>query len=208
MTPDVCQAWLMARLAMPAIRKFVGSLSTLVMDEAHTLEGVFGSNFGFLIRRDHSGTQSLDRVSKPEPSAFNSSRPPLRSPIPVEHMKLLTGENFTVVDHEADGAPHYGQIVAHVACPEGDELIVAKELQHQVLTNGRDGAFITFLDSRKGVETLAMSTQKDIDDTLGGPKVASYRSGFTSEDRQRIEQQLRCWRSTRCCIDVRARARD
>ena len=190
MTPDVCQAWLMARLAMPAIRKFVGSLSTLVMDEAHTLEGVFGSNFGFLIRRIIAARNHLigaetrtKRLQLVAATATISN--------PGEHMKLLTGENFTVVDHEADGAPHYGQIVAHVACPEGDELIVAKELQHQVLTNGRDGAFITFLDSRKGVETLAMSTQKDIDDTLGGPKVASYRSGFTSEDRQRIEQQLR-----------------
>ena len=44
MTPDVCQAWLMSRLAMPMVRKFISSLSTLIMDEAHTLEGVFGSN--------------------------------------------------------------------------------------------------------------------------------------------------------------------
>ena len=51
MTPDVCQAWLMSRLAMPLIRSFIGAVSTLVMDEAHTLEGVFGSNVGFLIRR-------------------------------------------------------------------------------------------------------------------------------------------------------------
>ena len=31
MTPDVCQAWLMARLAMPIVRDFVGDIATLVM---------------------------------------------------------------------------------------------------------------------------------------------------------------------------------
>ena len=51
MTPDVCHAWLMSRLSLPILRDFVRALSTLVMDEAHTLEGVFGSNFAFLIRR-------------------------------------------------------------------------------------------------------------------------------------------------------------
>ena len=58
MTPDVCHAWLMSRLSLPIIKNFVRSLSTLVMDEAHTLEGVFGSNFAFLIRRFDRCTQS------------------------------------------------------------------------------------------------------------------------------------------------------
>lgn len=49
--PDVCHARLMANLALSAVREFVRSLSTLIMDEAHTLEGVFGSNFAFLVHR-------------------------------------------------------------------------------------------------------------------------------------------------------------
>ena len=51
MTPDVCHAWLMSNLASFAVLEFVRSLSTLILDEAHTLEGVFGSNFAFLVRR-------------------------------------------------------------------------------------------------------------------------------------------------------------
>ena len=74
-------------------------------------------------------------------------------------------------------------------CYEG--IKIAKDLHHRVITEGHDGAFITFLDSRKGVETLAMSTQEDLDELLDYPEVASYRGGFTSQARQRIERQLR-----------------
>lgn len=191
MTPDVCQAWLMSRLAMPVVRKFVGSLSTLVMDESHTLEGVFGSNFAFLIRRlvaarNHllSGEENVQPIQLVAATATISN--------PGEHMKQLTGAEFTVVDHEADGAPHYERLVAHVACPEGEGLRIAKELQQRVLINGKDGAFITFLDSRKGVETLAMATQGDLEELIAGnAEIASYRGGFTADSRQRIEQELR-----------------
>ncbi len=190
MTPDVCQAWLMSRLAMPIVRKFISSLSTLVMDEAHTLEGVFGSNFAFLIRRilaarnhllgDKARSKKLQLVAA---TATISN--------PGEHLKKLTGTEFTVIDHEADGAPHYKRIVAHIACPEGEELKIAQELQQRALINGRKGAFITFMDSRKGVETLAISTQNELNELFDNPAIASYRGGFTSEARQRIEEQLR-----------------
>ena len=42
MTPDVCQAWLMSRIALPTVRQFIGAISTIVMDEAHTLEASSG----------------------------------------------------------------------------------------------------------------------------------------------------------------------
>ena len=190
MTPDVCQAWLMSRLSMPVVRNFVGSLSTLVMDEAHTLEGVFGSNFAFLIRRLIAARNHLladkDNV---QPVQFVAATATISNP--GEHMKQLTGAKFVVVDHEADGAPRYERIVSHIACPEGEELKVAKELQQRALINGKDGAFITFLDSRKGVETLAMATQNDLGEMLDDPRISSYRGGFTSEARQRIELELR-----------------
>ena len=95
MTPDVCQAWLMLNLAMPVIKRFVGSLSTLVMDEAHALEGVFGSNVAFLIRRliaarnhllgGEAGNRMLQFVAATATIAN-----------PGEHMKRLTGAEFSV----------------------------------------------------------------------------------------------------------------
>jgi DEAD/DEAH box helicase domain-containing protein len=54
MTHDVCHAWLMSNLAKPVVKEFLRSLSLVVLDEAHTLEGVFGSNFAFLFRTRQS----------------------------------------------------------------------------------------------------------------------------------------------------------
>ena len=190
MTPDVCQAWLMSRLAMPAVRNFVGSLSTLIMDEAHTLEGIFGSNFSFLIRRLIAARNHL-LVGKENVLPVQLVAATATISNPGEHLRQLTGAEFVTVDHSADGSPRYERIVAHVACPEEESLGIAKELQQRALINGKEGAYITFLDSRKGVESLAMATQKDLDELFDDAQIASYRGGFTSEARQRIEQELR-----------------
>ena len=190
MTPDVCQAWFMPRLAMPAVREFLGNLSTLVMDEAHTLEGVFGSNFAFLMRRLIAARNHLlDSGFEDRPLQIVAATATIANP--GEHMKRLTGVEFSVVSHESDGAPRYDRVVAHVACQEGTERSIARDLQHRVLADGTDGGFITFVDSRKGVETLAMATEEDVADLLDDNAVASYRAGFDPEDRRRIEEQLR-----------------
>lgn len=191
MTPDVCQAWLMPRLAMPVVRRFMGNLSTLIMDEAHILEGVFGSNFAFLIRRMIAARNFL-LSSQPDSSPLQLVAATATISSPSEHLKKLTGAEFATIDHEAEGAPRYGRIVAHVACPVGNDFKVAKELQQHALMHGKEGSFITFLDSRKGVETLAMATQEDLNELLSNPEiVSSYRGGFTPENRQRIEENLR-----------------
>ena len=181
MTPDVCQAWLMHRLSVPVVKDFVRSLSIVVMDEAHTLEGVFGSNFAFLIRRIIAARNHLLRDDA-TPSKLQLVAATATIANPGEHMKLLTGADFTVVSYEDDGAPRSERIVAHLACPEGEEVQVIRELHDRILAQGSEGAFITFLDSRQGVEKLVMAG----DDT----DVLPYRAGYDSEDRQRIEQKL------------------
>ena len=190
MTPDVCQAWMMSRLALPVVKKFVGSLSTLVMDEAHTLEGVFGSNFSFLVRRLIAARgQIIGRRSDRGQMQLIAATATIANP--GEHMQQLTGSDFVVVDHEADGAQQYERLVTHVACPPGDELTIARQLQQRVLIDGREGGFITFMDSRKGVETLAMATEEDIQGLFDDPAVSPYRAGFVASERRQIEQQLR-----------------
>lgn len=190
MTPDVCHAWLMPRLAMPNVREFMRSLSTFVIDEAHTMEGVFGSNSAFLLRRiiaarnhiisSDSRDQSLQIVASTATIAD-----------PGAHMKLLTGAEFSIVDHEADGAERYDRVVAHIASPAGDELAALKDVQLRLLSEGKDGGFITFVDSRKGVEALAIATESDVADLFKNPAVVAYRAGFDQRERRIIENQLR-----------------
>lgn len=189
MTPDVCHAWLMSRLATPAIKSFVRELSTLVMDEAHTLEGVFGSNFAFLVRRLIAvRNRLLDNEADVRPLQIVAATATIANP--AEHLKQLTGSEFSVIDDEANGAPQHERMVAHVASAKDEESLIAKELQRRVLTEGRDGGFITFVDSRKGVETLAITNQQEEADLSEDPAVLPYRAGYDNEDRQRIEERL------------------
>ena len=186
MTPDVCQAWIMPRLAMPVIREFIRSLSLLVIDEAHTMEGVFGSNSAFLLRRLIAARNHIiSSESKDQNLKIVASTATIADP--AQHMKMLTGAEFSVVDHAEDGSERYDRVVAHIASPEGDELAALKEVHRRLLSEGKDGQFITFVDSRKGVESLAIATA----DLFENPAVVSYRAGFDQKERRIIENQIR-----------------
>lgn len=181
MTPDVCQAWMMSRLAMPAIKKFVGALSLVIMDEAHTMEGVLGSNFAFLLRRlIVARNHILGANSKTSPLQIVAATATIENP--GEHLKQLTGSEFSIVDHSMDGSLQYNRTIVHVSCPENEEFTVAKDLQERVLERSTEGMFITFVDSRKGAETLAIEIDND--------DVLPYRAGYLEKDRQKIEQRL------------------
>ena len=191
MTPDVCHAWLMSNLALPAVLEFVRSLSTLILDEAHTLEGVFGSNFAFLVRRLTAARNFLLAQESFPFLQFVAATATIQNP--AEHLKRLTGAEFAAITHEKDGAPQYERLVAHVACPEGKESDTAKSVREILLRKGRDGSFITFVDSRKGVEILAKRNggMKDEKNALITAEVLPYRAGYESADRKAIERRLR-----------------
>ena len=110
---------------------------------------------------------------------------------PANHLKQLTGADFEVVDHEADGSQLYDRLVAHVACPPGEGPAIARQLQQTVLARGTSGSFITFVDSRKGVESLAIATEEDLEGLTDDPAVGAYRAGYIPEDRRQIEHDLR-----------------
>ena len=194
MTPDVCHAWLMHRLSLPVVRDFVRSLCILVMDEAHTLEGVFGSNFAFLIRRLIAARNHLLRDdAKSTKLQLVAATATIANP--GEHMKCLTGSDFSVISHNDDGAPQSERIVVHLACQVGRGVQVVKKLHNYLLNEGQEGAFITFLDSRQGVEGLVMATQgnkhsSELTDLLADADVLPYRAGYDRVDRQQIERKL------------------
>lgn len=187
MTPDVCHAWLMHRLSSPAVKDFVRALSVVVMDEAHSLEGVFGSNFAFLIRRLIAARNYLTHSEEGTPyMQFIAATATIKNP--GEHMKQLTGLEFSVVDHQADGAPRHERLIAHVKCSDGNEIQVAKKLQDCALACDSEYGFITFLDSRKGVEKLAIAGEEK--ELLGNATILPYRAGYGVADRELIEQRL------------------
>ncbi len=193
MTPDICHAWLMPRLAMPVVKQFLRQIALIVMDEAHTLEGVFGSNFAFLIRRLLVARQWLLKEACVESSLqFVATTATISNP--RELLSSLTGSEFDVVEEQVDGSPRASRTCAHVAAPAGEELKVARALQTELLRNSRGGGFITFVDSRRAVETLARSNQDELEKYLGENAVMPYRAGYTPEEREQIEQRLQSGR--------------
>lgn len=191
MTPDVCHAWLMSRLSVPCVREFLRNLSTVVLDEAHTFESVFGSSFSFLIRRMIAARNHLLR-SRPaiRPLQFVAASATIADP--GAHLRHLTGSEFEVLDHTTDGSPRHECLVAHVACADLG-MDTAGALQRRLLADGKNGGFITFVDSRKAVERLALAhsdgTASEVLDENAA--VLPYRAGYRAEDRQLIERKLR-----------------
>jgi DEAD/DEAH box helicase domain-containing protein len=190
MTPDVCHAWAMGSLAAPAVKELLRNLRLVVLDEAHTLEGVFGSNFAFLFRRLQAArAEIVGSVKKPDSLRVIAATATIASP--AEHLERLTGHEFTSVGEAEDGSPHYGRRCVHVACAPGDEMSVAKEIHVRLLAESRVGGFITFADSRKAVELLSVASNRKLSELLNGAEVWPYRAGFHREDRRRIEQGLK-----------------
>jgi DEAD/DEAH box helicase domain-containing protein len=173
MTPDVCHAWLMSRLSLPFVKAFVARLAIVVMDEAHTLDGVFGSNFAFLIRRLLAARDRIqNRAGISQAPQFVAATATIANP--KAHLEALTGSEFTAISEALDGSPSYERMCAHVAAPVGHEMEVARALHAVLLRAPAGGGFITFVDSRRGVESLARTDQQEISDLLGSSDVLPY----------------------------------
>lgn len=93
MTPDVLHAWLMASLSEPVVRRFVGALDLVILDEAHVYDGVFGTNMAYLLRRLRaaSGVKQFLAGSATVGQA-------------ADLMQRLTGIPFAVLGAEDEGA--------------------------------------------------------------------------------------------------------
>ncbi len=181
MTPDVCHAWLLNEISNPAHRAFLARTALVVIDEAHVLEGVFGSNFAYLFRR-LCATRLLVR-GKGRRNGLQVIAASATISAPDQHLNALTGLQFEKVGEEDDGAPRYKRTVVHIAAANHTEAEVADSM-HKALVESTDGSFITFVDSRQGAERLAVRTGNE-------NLVKPYRSGYEPSDRSSIEQALR-----------------
>lgn len=103
---------------------------------------------------------------------------------PAAHLEALTGLRFETVGEELDWSPRHPRQLIHVASKRNDEAMIAAALQKRLLSESESGAFITFMDSRQGVERLALRTEAD-------DAIRPYRSGYEAADRDQIEGALR-----------------
>jgi DEAD/DEAH box helicase domain-containing protein len=169
---------------------FLANLDWVVVDEAHTYRGVFGSHVANVLRR----LRRVARVYGSDPTFILASATIAN---PAELAERLAGSRFALVD--ADAAPRARRRIAIWNPPIIDPqsmtrrsvLSEAAELLADLVVNG--ARTICFLRSRRGIELIQRFTRTRLED-LGEPalarRIAPYRAGYTPQQRREIEARL------------------
>jgi DEAD/DEAH box helicase domain-containing protein len=169
---------------------FLANLRWVVVDEAHTYRGVFGSHVANVLRR----LRRLARAYGSEPRFLLASATIAN---PVELAERLVGTSFELVDD--DGAPRAGREIAMWNPPLIDErsgtrrsaLSEAADLLAELVTH--EVRTICFLKSRRGIELIQRFARENLE-RRGKPelakRIAPYRGGYTPQQRREIESRL------------------
>jgi DEAD/DEAH box helicase domain-containing protein len=169
---------------------FLANLGWVVVDEAHTYRGVFGSHVGNVLRR----LRRAARAYGSEPRFLMASATIAN---PRELAERLTGTEFRLIDD--DGAPRAGREIALWNPPLIDEasgsrrsaLSEAADMLADLVSHGV--RTICFLRSRRGIELIQRFTRDRL--VADGKaelakRIAPYRAGYTPQQRRQIEAEL------------------
>lgn len=182
MTPDVCHAWLLNEISNKTHRDFLARTSLVVIDEAHVLEGIFGSNFAYLFRRLCVARELAEKKRRTIPLQVIAATATILKP--AEHLNALTGLDFEMIGEQDDSSPNHPRSIVHVCPKDGNVDAPIAPFLSSLVDESDTGSFIAFRDSRQGTERIAISVNRD-------SLVKPYRSGYEAEDRISIENALR-----------------
>jgi DEAD/DEAH box helicase domain-containing protein len=169
---------------------FFANLGWVVVDEAHTYRGVFGSHVANVLRR----LRRVARAYGSEPRFLLASATIAN---PVELAERLVGTPFELIDD--DGAPRAGREIAMWNPPLIDKatgvrrsaLSEAADLLAELVSQGV--RTICFLKSRRGIELIQRFARENLE-RRGKPelaaRIAPYRGGYTPQQRREIEARL------------------
>ena len=194
MTPDVVHAWLLSKVSNSPIANFIKNISLVVIDEAHTYSGVFGSNSAFLFRR-------LQHLISLAGGSYQFIAASATINNPMEHLEKLTGLKYSIIGNEHETSPKKKTNIILVNLPKINDLLTSLSNLMRFIVNETSHQFITFVDSRKQTEYIASisarKTEKDSDednvidsDFIKDLPVSPYRSGYEEYDRNKIQKKL------------------
>jgi DEAD/DEAH box helicase domain-containing protein len=169
---------------------FLANLGWVVVDEAHTYRGVFGSHVANVLRR----LRRVARAYGSEPRFLLTSATIAN---PIDLAERLVGAPFELIDD--DGAPRSGREIVMWNPPLIDKAsgtrrsplseaaeLLAELVSHEVRT-------ICFLKSRRGIELIQRFAREALV-ARGKPelaeRIAPYRGGYTPQQRREIEARL------------------
>jgi DEAD/DEAH box helicase domain-containing protein len=169
---------------------FLANLGWVVVDEAHTYRGVFGSHVANVLRR----LRRMARLYGADPRFIMASATIAN---PAELAGKLTGLEFELLDD--DGAPRAGREIAMWNPPvieaatqtRRSPVSESAELLCELVRRGV--RTICFMKSRRGIELInrmaSMRLAEDGDGELA-ERIAPYRAGYTPQQRREIEAKL------------------
>ncbi len=168
---------------------FLMRLRYVVVDELHTLRGIFGSHVAHVLRR-------LRRVCEyygSSPAFFFASA---TIGNPGELASALSGLPVEQIDD--DGSPRAERVLACWQRPLRDEHSGARtsanvetaELLSRFVQAGHQT--LAFTRSRRGTEVVAQYARRRLADVAPSlvDRVAAYRSGYLADERRRLERDI------------------
>jgi DEAD/DEAH box helicase domain-containing protein len=169
---------------------FLANLGWVVVDEAHTYRGVFGSHVANVLRR----LRRVGRIYGAEPRFVLASATIAN---PGELAERLTGVRFELLDD--DGAPRAGReiamwnppVIEHRTMTRRSPVSEAADLLAELV--GRGVRTICFMRSRRGIELINRFASMKLTEQGRGElaeRIAPYRAGYTPQQRREIESQL------------------
>lgn len=199
MTPDVIHAWLLSQLNTKNIIRSLSKIKLIIIDEAHTYSGVFGSNSAFLFRRLNHIINKLNGTVK-----YIAASATIKNP--EKHLRDLVGLDFFVIDSTFESSPKKQNTILLVEPPKsGDVLSNFSELLTHIAKKSND-IFLCFVDSRKQTEQMAsisarsLKNEENDEDDLADEivdnefikdlQILPYRAGYEEEDRKQIQNKL------------------
>lgn len=178
--------------------RFFSRLRYVIVDEAHTARGIFGSHTALLLRR-------LRRVARSYSAEPVFAAASATSGSPSSSFARLIGQSSAddVVAITEDGSPHGAVDVylwesAPAQTTGEDDAPLKRSLTAEsadILTDLVIGGYRTlaFIKSRRGAETIAAIAREHLLETDPAlrDRVAAYRSGYLKEERRELEEALR-----------------
>ena len=173
----------------PSWSRLLRHLRYVVIDEAHTYSGIFGSHVACVLRR-------LRRLcdlygSKPQ---FICCSATIANP--GEHAERLVGLPFKVVDN--DGSPHGGKDFVFWNPPIIDEAKSARRSANSEATElftelvSSNIRCLTFARSRRLTELIYTYSRRRLAgiSSAMAKQIKAYRAGYLPQERRQIEQEL------------------
>jgi len=164
-------------------------LRYVVVDEAHTYRGVFGSHVACVLRR----LRRLCRLYSSTPQFICCSATIANA---GEHAERLVGLPFTVVSN--DGSPHGGKDFIFWNPPIIDEAKSVRRSANSEATNllselvSHNTRTLTFARTRRLTELIYSYSRRRLAEVSPdlAKQIKPYRAGYLPQERRQIEQEL------------------